>query len=109
MDLWESRLIYAPVPGPCRSARAPGEAKSWMGTGAAAHLRPPVPASCCGRGGTGAAVLCLGEFALLLKPSSGNWVFLLCLFLLVLKQSTSAQAPVPKRGDAPLGADFLTW
>ena len=48
MDLWELCLIYAPVSGPCRSARAPGEVKSRMGTGAAAtppatgprHRRP---------------------------------------------------------------------
>lgn len=32
MDLWELCLIYAAVSGPCRLARAPREAKSWVET-----------------------------------------------------------------------------
>lgn len=71
--------------------------------------RPPAPAPCCSRGGAGAGVVGLGEFSLLFKPSSGN----LGIFALPLpasvQQSSSARAPVPKRSDGLLGADFLTW
>lgn len=107
MDLWESGLIYAPVSGPCRSVRAPGEAKSRMGTGAAAA--PSAPASCYSRGGTGTGVVCPGEFSLLFKPSSGNVGIFALPLSAGLQQSMSARAPVPKRSDALLGADFLTW
>jgi len=80
MDLWESCLIYAPVSGPGRSARAPGEVKSRTGTGAAAvppTTSPPRRHPAAAQVGLG-----LGGFSLPFKPNSGNLgVFLLCPFL----------------------------